>query len=66
MDQEGAQAVFYHLKQKAAQKGLIKRVLYYQPFVYSDDGEKKVCPSARVFPRRGIWRRWRGRVGGVL
>jgi hypothetical protein len=25
--------VFYHLKQKAAQKGLIKRVLYYQPFV---------------------------------
>eukprot|EP01048_Picozoa_sp_COSAG05_P007944 COSAG05_NODE_580_length_8553_cov_197.460934_12_plen_87_part_00 len=42
LDQEGAQAVFYHLKQKAAQKGLIKRVLYYQPFVATIDGEKKV------------------------
>lgn len=40
LDQKGAQAVFYHLKQKAAQQGLIKRVLYYQPFI-AEVGEPK-------------------------
>eukprot|EP01047_Picozoa_sp_COSAG01_P082170 COSAG01_NODE_16673_length_1216_cov_1.310654_1_plen_86_part_00 len=32
--------MFYHLKQKAAQQGLIKRVLYYQPFI-AEVGEPK-------------------------
>jgi hypothetical protein len=42
LDQDGAMAVFYHLKQKAAQNGLMKRVLYYQPFIAEIEGEKKM------------------------
>lgn len=42
LDQDGAMAVFYHLKQKAAQNGLMKRVLYYQPFIAEIGGEKKM------------------------
>ena len=34
--------VLAHLKQKAAAQGLIKRVLYYQPFIAEIKGEKKV------------------------
>jgi hypothetical protein len=43
LDKNGAMDVLAHLKQKAAAQGLIKRVLYYQPFIAEIKGEKKVC-----------------------